>query len=173
MTHWYALCTEPRRETVVAAGLAEREFPVFLPMQTDWRGQPQQRHMEPLLPGYVFVLCELGDLAELRGIEGVQSLFRYVRGDGNLWPMEFPGRVVLGLQIEERAGTYDLTKLARAPKYRPRKGDAVMIVAGDYYGFLATVLATPQGDRCKLLIQHDSFEAPRNRTEDVAHLTAA
>lgn len=173
MTHWYALCTEPRRETVVAAGLAERSYPFFLPMQTDWRGQPLQRHMEPLLPGYVFVLCELEDLAELRALEGVQSLFRYVRGDGLLWPMEFPGREILGLQIEERSGTYDLTKLVKAPKYRPRKGDAVRIMAGPYFNFVATVLSTPQGDRCKLLIQHETFEAPRNRTEDVAHLAAA
>ena len=173
MSEWYALRTRGGQENVVAAGLAERHFRFFLPMQTDHRGHPPRRHMEPLFPGYVWVLCELTELADLRGIEGVESLFRYIANDGHLWPAEFPARVILGLQIEERAGTYDFTRKVAPPKYRPRKGDRVQITAGDYYGFLATVLATPQGDRCKLLIQHETFEAPRNRTEDVAHLTAA
>lgn len=171
MTQWYALCTAPRQEMTVAAALSERRFPFFLPMQTEHRDG--RRHMEPLFPGYVFVLCELGDLAEFHGLDGVQSLFRYVREDGYLWPAEFAAREILGLQIEERAGTFDFTRLAKPPKYKPAKGDEVRIMAGPYFNFVATVLATPQGERCRLMIQHETFDAPRKRTEDVGHLTAA
>jgi transcription antitermination factor NusG len=171
MSEWYALCAAPRRETVVAAGLAERGFTFFLPMQTDHRAG--KIHMEPLFPGFVFVLCELADLAEQRALDGVDGLFRYTRNDGMLWPVEFPGRVILGLQIEERSGTYDFTKDRKPPPYKPSKGDTVRITAGDYYGFLATVLRAKQGDRYELLIQHEAFTSPRKRTEDVAHLAAA
>jgi transcription antitermination factor NusG len=168
---WYAVTVLPRRERAVAASIAERHFPIFLPMQTEWRGSG--RHMEPLMPSYVFVLCEPGDFAEIHGIEGVCGFVRYIRDDGIAWPIPLPSIAILGLQIEERAGTYDYTQQVRQPRYKPRKGEQVRITAGDYYGFVATVLATPQGDRCKLMIQHETFEAPRRRTEDVAHLTAA
>jgi transcription antitermination factor NusG len=170
---WYALSTAPRQERTVSAGLAERGYAFFLPMETVHQGSPPQLHMEPLWPGYVFVLCSPEDFADVVGVETSPSFVRYVRADGVAWPVVFPAQVILGLQIQERAGAYDRTRDHRPPAFRPRKGDAVLITAGDYYGFVATVLATPQGDRCKLLIQHESFSAPRNRTEDVAHLTAA
>jgi transcription antitermination factor NusG len=169
MTQWYALRTASRRERVVAANLAERGFPIFLPMETSWRGP--HRHMEPLMPGYVFALCEPEDFANLHGIEGVQGFVRYIREDGIAWPAAFPATVILGLQIEERWGAFDATRQVKPPRYRPRKGDTVRIMAGTYYGFMAKVLAAPQGERCKLLI--DGFEKARHRTEDVAHLTAA
>ena len=171
MGHWYALRTTTGRETSVAVHLAERRLTFFLPMQTDWNGDA--KHMTPLLPGYVFVRCGLEEIATLIGLEGVIQAVRYVRDDGELWPIPFPDVVILGLQIEERAGTFDFTRLAIAPKYRPRKGETVRITAGPYFDFVATVLAAPRAGRCKLLIQHETFEAPRKKTLDVGHLTAA
>lgn len=168
---WYAIRTATRRETVVAAGLAERRMTFFLPMETVWQGQPHVRHMTPLMPGYVFVLCAEEDFANLHGIEGVQGFVRYMRDDGLLWPAAFPDAAILGLQIDERAGAFDRTRTVKPEPYRPMKGAIVEIQAGPYFGFLAKVLAAPQGGRAKLLI--DGFEKPRRKTLDVAHLAAA
>lgn len=171
MTDWYAIRTASRQERHVAAGLAERGFTFFLPMETEWRGQPRVRNMEPLLPGYVFVLCQANDFADLHGIEHVAGLVRYYREDGLLWPMPFPGREILRFQMDERSGAFDRTQLVKPPRYRPKKGERVQITAGDYYGFFAKVLSSPAQDRRKLLIE--GFGKPRHKTLDVAHLVAA
>lgn len=169
---WYALRTASRQERHVAAGLAERGFTFFLPMETDWRGKPHVRHMEPLLPGYVFVVITSGDdIAELHGLEHTQGFVRYMRDDGYLWPVMFPARAVLGLQMDERAGAFDRTRKIKPPKYQPKRGERVQIQAGDYYGYFAKVLSSPSGDRRKLLIE--GFDKPRHKTLDVAHLVAA
>lgn len=171
MSEWYALRTEPRRELTVAAGLAERRITFFLPMETEWRGQPRVRHMSPLLPGYAFVLCDSDTFADLHGIEGVLGFVRYLRDDGLLWPAAFPGRAILGLQMDERSGAFDRTRLVKPPRYQPKKGERVKIKAGPYLGFFAKVLSAPSAARRKLLIE--GFEAPRHKTLDVAHLEAA
>lgn len=173
MSHWYALRTVTRQERSVAANLSERGFTFFLPMETNWRavrGMAREPRTEPLMPGYVFVLCAQEDFANLHGIEGVQGFVRYQRDDGLAWPAAFPLSAILGLQIEERAGAYDNTRSHKV-RYRPGKGDKVQITAGPYFGFIAKVLAAPQAGRCKLLIE--GFEKARRKTLDVAHLAAA
>lgn len=171
ISQWFCVTTAPRRERAVAAGLAERSFTFFLPMATDWRGKPRTRHMEPLLSGYVLVLCAEHDLAELHGIEHVVGFVRYVREDGVRWPVAFPMKDVLGLQAEERAGAFDFTRNVKPPKYRPKKGDRVQITAGTYMGYFAKVLASPDADRRKLIVE--GFDPPRRKTLDVGHLAAA
>jgi transcription antitermination factor NusG len=171
MSEWYALCTGPQQERRVAAGVAEREFSFFLPMETIWADTRRaQRTMRPVFRGYVFVLCDLTDLAALHGIEGVTGLFRYLRDDGLLWPRDFPAGVILGLQIDERAGAFDATR-DQKPQFKPKKGERVKIAAGPYFNFFAKVLATPRGKRVQLLVE--GFDKPRHRTEDVEHLSAA
>lgn len=171
MSQWFAIRTATRRERQVAAGLAERGFTFFLPMSTDWSGQPRVKHMEPLLPGYVFVLCEDKHFADLHGVEDVQGFVRYMRDDGLLWPVAFPAMEILRFQADERAGLFDKTRTVKPPKYRPKKGERVQITAGDYYGYFAKVLAAPNKDRRKLMIE--GFDPPRHKTLDVAHLVAA
>lgn len=171
MTAWYALITEPRRERQAAVGLAERRFTFFLPMQTDWVGSPKVRHMEPLIPGYLFVLCQETDLAQLHGVDGICGVVRYMRDDGVLWPAPMPAGAILGLQMDERTGLFDKTRTIKPPKYRPKKGETVKIKAGPYFGFLAKVLASPSKDRRKLIVQ--GFDPPRHTTTDVSNLEAA
>lgn len=168
---WYAIVTDTSQERNVAAALAEHGWVFFLPMETDWRGKPSVRHMSPLLPGYVFVLCEADSFADLHGIEGVRGFVRYMREDGALWPVAFPGRAILGLQMDERAGAFDRTRTVKPPRYAPKKGERVRIKAGAYQGYFAKVLAAPTKDRRKLLIE--GFETARHKTLDVAHLEAA
>jgi transcription antitermination factor NusG len=171
MSDWYALRVTPRQEASVAAVLAERGITFFLPMETIWHGSPRVKHMAPLLAGYVFVLCDTGDFANLHGVEGVLNFVRYLREDGMTWPAPFPAREILGLQIEERRGLYDRTRNTKPPRYRPKKGERVQITAGTYLGFFATVLSAPTKDRRKLLI--DGFGKARHKTLDVGHLVAA
>jgi len=172
MSRWYALCTEPRQERSVAVGLAERGFTFFLPMEMEWRGKPKVRHMDPLLPGYVFVVvtCD-NDIADLHSLEHTQGFVRYMRDDGYLWPVAFPAAAILGLQMDERSGLFDRTRLIKAPKYQPRKGERVQIKAGTYQGFFARVLSAPSDARRKLLIE--GLTPDRRKTLDVAHLAAA
>jgi len=172
MTHWHAIRTEPRQERAVAAALAERGFTFFLPMETDWRGKPPVLHMEPVIPGYVFVLVTKdADFAELHELEHVGGFVRYLGDDGVMWPMPLPAAEILRFQCDERAGLFDKTRHVKPPKYRPKKGARVQITGGDYYGFFAKVLAAPSKDRRKLLIE--GFDPPRHKTLDVAHLAAA
>lgn len=172
MSQWYAIKTEPQRERQVAAGLAERHLTFFLPMETDWRGQPRVKHMEPVLPGYVFVLIGTdNDFAELHELEHVSGFVRYLRDDGILWPMPFPTGEIFRFQADERAGLFDKTRKVKPPKYRPKRGERVQITAGAYLGYFAKVLSSPAKDRRKLLIE--GFDTPRHKTLDVGHLEAA
>ena len=147
MTEWYAIRTETGAERQVGATLAERFYPVFLPMETHWHvepGRPKERRCVPLLPGYVFILCEPEDFKEIGGMEGMLGFVRYLADDGNLWPIPFPASQILGLQMDERGGAFDSTISFR---YRPKKGERVNITAGPYFNFTAKVLATPRGKR--------------------------
>lgn len=171
MSIWYAVRVATGQEREVGASLAERLYPIFLPMLTDWHvepGRPKERRCEPLLPGYLFVLCEEEDFAEIKGVEDVHAFVRYIRDDGNAWPVEFPADVILGLQMDERGGAFDKTLIFH---YRPRKGEMVKITAGPYFNCIAKVIATPRGKRASLLVE--GFGSARHRTEDIAHLSAA
>lgn len=168
--NWYAIRARGAQERTAAVTLIECGFTVFLPMGAYWRGSPRVKHHEPLMPGYVFVRCEPEDFADIHGLEGIQGFVRYYREDGAMWPIPLPDREILKVQVEERAGVYDYTRDKRV-RYRPRKGEMVKITAGPYLGFIAKVLATPRGDRAKLLVE--GFDAPRNRTEDIRYLTEA
>jgi transcription antitermination factor NusG len=171
MSQWYAIRTNSRQERTVAAGLAERGFTFFLPMETDWRGSPKVKNMEPLLPGYVFVYCGDQEFADLHGLEGVNGVVRYMRDDGLLWPMPFPSAEILRFQIDERGGAFDRTRNVKPPRYNPKKGERVQITAGAYLGYFARVLSAPTSDRRRLMIE--GFEKSRHRTENVGHLAAA
>lgn len=172
MSQWYAIRINASRERQVAASLAERRITFFLPMRTDWAGQPRVRHMSPLLPGYVFVLGDDDTIAVLHEFEDVSGPVRYMRDDGNLWPYVFPLAAVIGLQADERAGLFDYTRSIKPPKYRPKAGARVKIKAGPYLGFFAKVLAATAEDRRRVRIEGD-FDSPRHKTLDVAHLEAA
>lgn len=184
MSQWYAVRTATRREFAALAGLLERKFAVFMPMQTRWSALWRGRRepvSSPLLPGYLFVLCELDGPVRLSpGVtttqarlildtEGVSCFVEATGADGIDRPIAFPHKDVHRFQAEERAGVFDYTKVRRAA-YRPKKGARVRIHAGAYYGYFAKVLATPKGERA-----HVMTEGPgaRGVTVDVKNLSAA
>lgn len=170
MSQWYAIRSATRREWSALAGLKERKFTVFMPCETIWRRTKWTKGKDerPRFPGYMFVLCDPDDFADLLGIEAVHQFVRYMV-DGEMVPMPIPLGAVIELQADERAGKYDATRNTKV-RYVPEKGERVKITAGPWSGFFANVLATPVKGRAKLLAE-GRFGA--KVTLDVAHLTAA
>jgi len=166
---WYAVRTATRREHQAAGALADAEFTTYLPVATRWGkvgrcgGQPK-RIDYPLIPGYLFVLCTLDDLASVTAVDCVHTLVCATFADGDSHPIPFPLKDIIGLQAEEAGGLYDHTRGER-PKYRPKKGDRVRVIVGTYLTFIGRVLATPKGERV-----HVMLEGPGGRGKDfLAH----
>jgi transcription antitermination factor NusG len=158
VSEWYALSTEPRRERVAAAGLAERYIPVFLPMETEWaqeRGKViNVPALTPLFPGYVFALLERYQMPEALEVEGVSAFVRLIDETGEQRPFAIPASVILALQVEERAGGFD-RRLGpvKPPPYKPKKGDRVLIVAGPYLALIGMVLRPTTKTRAKIRLE--------------------
>ena len=173
MSQWYAVRTASGREFTALAGLVERGFAVFMPMQRRWRllsrGKPNESVDRPLIPGYLFVLCEPEDFAAISDLEAVHAFVTYTCEDEIARPIAFPLVVILGLQADERAGVFDYTKHTRV-KYRPKKGDRVKVKAGTWLSFIGKVLETPRGERA-----HVMLEGPfgRGMVLDLDHIEAA
>lgn len=170
--HWYAIRTATRRERTAHDAVVEKGFTAFLPMETRWRQTPLVREIVqyPLLPGYVFVLSSEDALAAVLGLDGVHGIVMCTTADAEPMPMPFPLKVIIGLQIEERAGVYDRTRKQKAP-YRPKKGEAVKITAGTWMGLVAKVLNTPRGQRVHVMIE--AFGQRKGMTVDLKHVMAA
>lgn len=170
MSIWYAVRSATRREKAAIGGLTEQGFAVFMPCETLQRklGGAMENVNRPLFPGYLFILCEPADFRQILEVEGVHQFVRFGTGD-DLKPFPFPIAEIIALQAAERAGEFDRTRKTRAP-YRPRKGDKVQVIAGDWYSYVGKVLDTPTGSRAMVKI-----EGPFGRgvALDVAHLAAA
>lgn len=173
MTQWYAVRTATRREQSAMNGLAERKFVTYLPMLTRWSTPARSGRREPvqcpLMPGYLFVLCDTDDFATIRQTEAVHAFVTVMGPDGIDRPIPFAMTDVHGLQAEERAGVYDYTRTQRV-RYQPKKGDRVRVVAGPYLLFFAKVIATPKGERVHVMLEGPQ---PRGQTLNVAHVERA
>lgn len=155
MSQWYAVRTATRREALAADGLAEHGFTVFLPLEKRWsliRRRGKEAVERPLIPGYLFVLCERDDEEEINGHEAVHAVVTCSCEDGRVRPIAFPAKAIIDLQADERAGLFDYTRHTRAA-YKPRKGDRVKVVAGTWLNFIGKVLATPRGERAHVMIE--------------------
>lgn len=172
---WYVVRTATNRERAAAASLAEREFVTFLPMMTRWstlRRQTQKQAVQhPLIPGYLFVLCTLEELAEVVAVDFVHTLVCGTHADGTDRPLAFPVDVVLGLQADEARGLYDYTREDR-PAYRPKKGDKIRVVAGVYLTFVGKVLSTPKGDKVHVMLEVPGGDHGKTLPVDSVQLVA-
>lgn len=173
MTQWYAVRTATRRERVALAGLEARGLTCFLPMAKHWsrlqRGPQPQKVERPVIPGYLFVLCDPEDFRLILDSEAVSAFVEATGSDGVDFPMPFPLKDVLQLQVEEASGAYDFTRAVKV-RYRPRKGDRVKVIAGPYLRFFAKVLSTPKGDRVHVMMEGPQ---PRGQTLNANHIEAA
>lgn len=156
MSQWYAVRTATRREKAAVDGLTERGFVTFLPMQTYWRKLLRAKRPEaverPLIPGYLFVLCEPAQFDDVRAVEAASEFVMATCSDGIDRPIMFPLSEIVGLQVEEARGDYDYTR-AKRPTYRPLKGDRVRVVGGTYLSFIGRVLSTPKGGRVHVMLE--------------------
>jgi transcription antitermination factor NusG len=167
---WYAIRTSTRQEGKALAALAERGFAVFMPCETMLRriGRNYEVVNRPCFPGYLFTLCVDTDFAAVSSLDAVHAFVCSAEADGVPRPMPIPLSVIINLQAEERAGSYDRTRNKR-PAYKPKKGEKVRITAGPWQAFMARVLDTPRGKRAQVMI-----EGPHGRgmAIDVKHLAA-
>lgn len=143
---WYALHTQPYRETQVADLLASRGVAIFLPMiPTHHRrlGAVQR----PLFPSYLFAQFDV----EASGLATVQWTpgLNYVVALGDR-PVPIPDDVIIALQERVRA----ICAQGGIPMHRFRPGDRVVITAGPLRG-LEAVFQGPMrpSERVRLLVE--------------------
>lgn len=151
VSEWYALSTEPQRERVAGAGLAERYISFFLPMQRQWameRGRiTDEFTYSPLFQGYIFALLQVRQMADVLAIEGICRFVRLMDNTGEQRPFPIPALEIIRLQAEERRGGFDLTVNKAPAKYRPKKGDQVLVISGPYLTLRGEVLGSPGASR--------------------------
>lgn len=156
MSQWYALRCATRRERAAHDALTEKGFAVFLPMETLLRrlGRQFEVYERPLFPSYLFVLGQDADFPAMRTAHTAINGFVQINTPRGPAPMAIPVRAILGLQAEERAGTYNRIPKAKKPApYAPKAGVRVQITTGVWQGYFARVLQTPRGQRANVLIQ--------------------
>lgn len=161
MSQWYAVRSATRRERKAAEALAAAGVTVFLPLETRWgtrHGQLGRVRVEgPLLPGYIFVLIDVdaGEDEAWRAILDIEYVHGVLgcEGDGGVTkPLPIPLAMILEIQADERAGSYDRTLQVKV-KYQPQKGDRIKVVAGPWLSFLGKVLSTPTKERVHVMIE--------------------
>lgn len=156
ISQWYAVRTATRREKHAAEALAENDVTVFLPLTARWGMRSyaltKTRVETPLMPGYLFVLIGPDDLRRVLDVDGVHAFVGYIDETGGTRAFPIPQAAIIEIQADERAGRYDQT-LYLKPKYNPRAGDKVKIIAGPWLNFIGKVIATPKGERAHVMIE--------------------
>lgn len=182
VSQWYVVETFSQQERKAAYELSQRGYAVFLPMETDWgttkHGKTDRSSCvySPRLPGYFFVLIDetatndKGDtqFREVSNIEGVIGFVDCFDTLGQSRPFPIPPAAILEMQIDERAGRYDL-RVSREVKpevYRPKRGERVQITAGPYLTYLGRVLSAPKKNRVH--VQLDDGPSPMLKVSQVS-----
>jgi transcription antitermination factor NusG len=168
MTEWYAISVVGGCEGKVQASLAERNYPTFRPLETDWllvKGQRVET-MKPRFPGYVFALMELTDVAEVVSLASVIEVVSCADSSGSERPYPISSSEILAMQIAYRSGDFDLRIDRKPPPYRPKKGDRVKVMNGAYITQIGQVLA-PAGKN-RIHVKLDNGMKPTLKVTDVA-----
>jgi transcription antitermination factor NusG len=77
--HWYAVCTVPRHEKVVARQMNGNELDHFLPLYKSvrrWKDRRKELEL-PLFPGYVFVHIAFRDRLRVQKLTGVLQIVSF------------------------------------------------------------------------------------------------
>lgn len=169
---WFAIQTNPQCERRAQAGLRDRGFTTFLPVETHWkrsRSKQRERVDKPLFTGYLFVGLAPGQsLYAVRLQDGVRGVV--LTSDGapaqiGLAPVINPatGRFFLGedgkpvkshlvydLQARQAAGEFDHTPARRS---QFRKGDKARVtLEGPYKGLIGEVMKATDEGRIELML---------------------
>lgn len=126
---WYAVATQPGRETVAKSHLERQDFSCFLPMQerTVRHARRVTVRRASFFPGYLFVALDLG-VDRWRSVNGTIGV-RHIISAGDR-PVAVPQGIVEALQSAvDEAGLVGL-------KTSGRKGDKVTLREGPFAGMV-------------------------------------
>src|SRR5262249_31238528 len=144
---WYAACTHPRHEKLVARQLQERRIECFLPLYRDvrrWKDRRKELDMV-LFPGYVFTRLDLRDRLRVLQLQGVT---RFVCFYGK--PAPLPVEEIESLRRGLEKGVY-----ARSHPYL-KVGRRVRVVKGPLAGAQGILLRTKE--KCRVVISMDAIQ---------------
>jgi transcription elongation factor/antiterminator RfaH len=142
---WYAVHTQPHRETRAAANLQNQGFAVFLPLhrKTVRHARRFRTVTAPLFPRYLFVCLAVGR-DRWRCVNSTYGVSRLVM-EGEL-PKPVPPGVIDEMQaIADPAGL-----LALDPRLAP--GQQVRIVTGPFTGLVGKLLTLDDNQRVDVLL---------------------
>lgn len=165
--NWYVL--RSRWELRVCEAVRGLELGAYVPCETVLRRvgrEPPKPFLRPVVPGYVFVRCEPGDLGVILALDGAFDFVRVEMEDGVRYPAAMDSRQLQWLFLCELYGELDHT---RKPKeYKPERGDRVRVRSGKWAGYVGRIISV--GKR-KTLMQ---FERGLGKVElQAEHLEAA
>jgi len=143
---WYAVQTQPRREDVAAARLAEMGVAAFCPrykQRVILHGYKREV-TRPLFPGYLFAAFDRGEALRAvhyaRGVRGVVSF----GGE----PATVPDELLRGIVARQREGYVRLEPPAL------RDGQRIEVVAGPFAGYTGIFEESRSGtDRVAILLE--------------------
>ena len=148
MTHWYAVQTKPRQETVAEQNLQRQDFVTYLP-RISLRKRKRNSWVdavEPLFPRYLFIQVDpdKDSLAPVRSTLGVAGLVRF----GQLL-RPVPDTVIDYIkQLEDPQ-----TEQRQAETWPHQPGDTLEVLEGPFAS-LTGIYQMPVGeDRALLLIE--------------------
>jgi transcription antitermination factor NusG len=144
---WYAACTYPRHEKLVARQLQERHIESFLPLYRDvrrWKDRRKELEMV-LFPGYVFTRLDLRDRLRVLQLQGIT---RFVCFYGK--PAPLPEQEIEALRRGLSQGIY-----AKSHPYL-KVGRRVRVVHGPLTGAQGILIRTKE--RCRVVISMDAIQ---------------
>lgn len=161
---WYAVRCRPQAEAKAIAGLMERRFDTYMPVEVrlrrTLRGRKRVEH--PLIPGYIFVgVKSWQSLYFVTRVEAVQEV---ISVGGAAYPI--PSRFVYDLMARQGTGEFDFT-----PRKKDLvKGGSATVLSGIYKDRIAELITAPAEGRAEIMIA--GFLGGR-MTVDVRNLEAA
>jgi len=145
--NWYAACTQPRHEKVVARQLEQRRIEHFLPLYREtrrWKDRRKQLDLV-LFPGYVFIRLDLRDRLKVLQL---QSVLRFVCFHGQ--PAVLPELEMEALRCGLADGIY-----ARSHPYL-KAGRRVRVAHGPLAGVEGILLRTKE--KCRVVISMEAIQ---------------
>lgn len=174
---WFAVRSRPQAEIPALAGLKERGFEVFLPMERRLRRTPKGRVTveHPLIPGYLFVgVKDWGPgIHEAEAVTAIRQVVRFANGEPAPIPtlMNEAGEevhFVYALQALCASGAFDFTP--RLKTFEP--DEKVKITGGLFVGHIGQIVTCTPGERARVMLS-GLFASKEGTLLDVDHLEAA
>lgn len=164
MSEWYAISAW---DALKAQEALRGVCLTYCPCETLERrrgNKPKVRFTRPMLPGYLFVRCDVdADEENILGAAEVHDFLRYTRQDGVRKPLRMHADALVPILLAEAFGALDYTKTP--PAFRPERGDKVKIKSGKWTGYFARVIsvskrkAIVETQWCKLEVEPEHLEA--------------